>query len=72
MADALLRIAVEPRDFLDIGGVDALVETFGIEALVALVVLQPLRIERLADRVKVETIFGRPCKLGDLLIPVGE
>src|SRR5215831_17044839 len=72
MADALLRIAVEARDLPDVGRVDALVETFGIEALIALVDLEPLRIEWLADRVEVKIIFGRPGKPGDLFMPVGE
>src|SRR5579859_2970609 len=70
MTDALLRIAVEPRDLPDIGRVDALLEALRVEPLVALVELEDLRIERLPDRVEVEIVFRRLGKPGDLLVPV--
>src|SRR6201999_2483859 len=65
MADALLRIAVEPRNPPDVGGIDALVETVLIEALVALVDREPLRIERRAHRVEIEIVFWRFRKPGN-------
>src|SRR6185437_3992234 len=72
MADAFFRIAVEARDFPDIGGIDALVQILGVEPLVALVDLERMRIERLPHGVEVEIVFWRPGKPGDLLMPVGE
>jgi hypothetical protein len=72
MADALFCIAVEARDFPDVGGVDALVEIFRNEPLVALVDFECLRIEWLPDGIEVEEIFRRPGKPGDLFMPVGE
>src|SRR5215813_12849447 len=56
MSDALLGIAVEPRNSPDIRRVDTLVEILGIEALVALVDLERLRIEPGTNRIEIEII----------------
>lgn len=58
MPDALLRIGVQPRDFPDMGRVDALVETVRIETPVARVEFEPPGIAPGPDRVEVEMIFG--------------